>query len=927
MTKSIELRGVRTHNLKNIDLTLPRNRIVVITGVSGSGKSSLAFDTIFAEGQRRYVESLSAYARQFLNVADKPELDYFSGVSPSIAIDQKASSHNPRSTVGTATEIQDYLRLLYARVGVARCPKHDIELRAQSTDEMIRQIVQLPRDKVYMLLAVLHSERKGEYQREFQSLAQRGFARVMINQEIYELDNPPKLDRRFKNNIEVVVYRFRVRDDNLSTLTDSLETAVSISNGLVRVVTMDKEEVLLLSSTHACPHCQFTVPELEPRLFSFNSPVGACGECDGLGMGEHINPDRLILHPGLSLRQGVIRGWGERNGFYFSLLEQMAHRFEFSLDLPWKQLDKSMQKLVLYGPPEGVEKTRTRRRSRWHSRRRGLAGFDGVVNYLNSSLQNSPSQSFLDSASEFLEQTVCRACQGSRLNAVANCIYLDDKRLNDLCQMPIEELQTALWALNIRGAEKEISRRILQEIARRLEFLVTVGLGYLSLARSSNTLSGGESQRIRLASQIGAGLVGVMYVLDEPSIGLHQKDTRRLLETLKALRDMDNTIIIVEHDEEIINSADHVVDIGPGAGQLGGYVVAAGTPEFIAAHETSLTGHFLSGHKSIAIPRGRGALKFDDAIEISHARLNNLKDLSVVFPVGALTCVTGVSGSGKSTLVNETLCRMAMHHLHRSTSCLPDSGEIAHIEKIDKAIVIDQSPIGRTPRSNPATYTGLFTPIRELFAATQDARARGYKPGRFSFNVAGGVCEKCKGDGSIRVEMHFLSDMYVQCDACNGRRYNAETLEVRFKKFNILEVLNMTVDEAIEVFPAITTVAEKLKTLQHVGLGYIRLGQSATTLSGGEAQRIKLSRELSKRDTGSTLYILDEPTVGLHFQDVDNLIHVLARLRDRGNTLVVIEHNLDVIKNADWVIDLGPGGGANGGHILCSGTPEEVAKC
>ena len=925
MTKFIELRGVRTHNLKNIDLKLPRNRIVVITGVSGSGKSSLAFDTIFAEGQRRYVESLSAYARQFLNIVDKPELDYFSGVSPSIAIDQKASSHNPRSTVGTVTEIHDYLRLLYARVGMARCPKHNTELRAQSPDEMIAQIRQLPRDKGYMLLAVLHSSRKGEYTREFQRLAQRGFARVMINNEIYELDKPPKLDRHFKNDIEVVVLRFRIRDDNLSTLTDSLETAIEVSKGLVRVVDMDKNEELLLSSQHACPYCQFSITELEPRLFSFNSPMGACPECDGLGVGEHINPDRLIVHPELSLRQGAISGWGENKGLNFDYLQHLARECEISVDLPWNELSSQEKKTILYGPPDSETRKHSGRRH-MSRRRRSLLGFNGIVNHLNSLHKSSPSQSFLNYISEFVEQSQCKACKGSRLNETANTVYLDNMRLHELCQMPIETLLPTLSKLTIKGAEYEISERIMQEINRRLHFLETVGLGYLSLGRSSNTLSGGEAQRIRLASQIGAGLVGVMYVLDEPSIGLHQKDTRRLLETLKALRDMDNSIIIVEHDEEIIRSADYVVDIGPGAGRIGGEVVATGDPEQIASHSKSLTGQFLSGSKAIAVPATRRKAKRNASITIRNAQLNNLKKITAEFPVGALTCVTGVSGSGKSTLVNETLCRMAKHYLHRSASRLPGSGTISNINHIDKAIVIDQSPIGRTPRSNPATYTGLFTPIRELFAATPDARAHGYKPGRFSFNVSSGVCGKCRGDGVIRVEMHFLSDMYVTCDACDGRRYSNETLEIRFKGHSILDVLNMTVAKAAEVFPAFPTIAAKLQTLQDVGLGYIRLGQSATTLSGGEAQRIKLSRELSKRDTGSTLYILDEPTVGLHFHDVDNLINVLVKLRDRGNTLVIIEHNLDVIKCADWVIDLGPGGGERGGHIVSAGTPEEVAK-
>ena len=773
----------------------------------------------------------------------------------------------------------------------------------------------LPKDKVYMLLAVRHTGRKGEFNKEFKQLAHDGFARVRINKKIYDISDLPTLDRRFKYDIEVVVYRFRINPDKVSTLADSLETAIDISNGLIRVMTMDNEEKLLLSSKHACPYCQFTVSELEPKLFSFNSPIGACSDCDGLGVREQINPQRLIVHPELTIRRGAIKGWGEKYSYNFSILERLAELYKFDINIPWKQLGKKIQKLILQGASEKSAPT-----SRRHHYQ-----FEGIVPYLTRRLQESASRSFRDYIEDILEQSACQTCQGSRLNAVANSVYLEKYSIQHLCQIPIEQLRVFLPKLKISGSEKDISDRILQEINRRLEFLDTVGLGYLSIGRSSNTLSGGESQRIRLASQIGAGLVGVMYVLDEPSIGLHQKDTARLFGTLKALRDMDNTIIIVEHDEEIINSADYVIDIGPGAGELGGHIVAVGSPAKIKLDKKSLTGQFLNGTKTVHIPHYQGQLKIKNSIHIKDASLNNLKKISVDIPIGVLTCVTGVSGSGKSTLVNDTLCRMSMHHLHRSQSCLPNSGKISGLEKIDKAIVIDQSPIGRTPRSNPATYTGLFAPIRDLFAAMPEARARGYKPGRFSFNVASGVCEKCRGDGLIRIEMHFLSDMYVKCDACDGRRYNQETLQIKFKDKNILDILNMTVDTAAELFSSFAVINAKLQTLIDVGLGYIRLGQSAVTLSGGEAQRIKLSRELSKRDTGQTLYILDEPTVGLHFQDVDNLIHVLAKLRDRGNTLVVIEHNLDVIKNADWIIDLGPEGGEKGGQVVATGTPKQVS--
>ena len=922
----IHIRGARTHNLKNIDLTLPRDRLIVITGLSGSGKSSLAFDTIYAEGQRRYVESLSAYARQFLSVMEKPDVDHIEGLSPAIAIEQKSTSHNPRSTVGTITEIYDYLRLLFARAGEPRCPEHHLPLAAQTVSQMVDAILAQAEGSRWMLLAPLVEGRKGEHQQIFTELRAQGFIRARVDGEIVELDQSPRLDKKRKHTIEAVVDRFKIRPDLRQRLAESLETALHLGAGLVRVVAMDDpQRALVFSARYACPECGFSLPELEPRLFSFNNPHGACPACDGLGSRTFFDPAKVVSHPELSLRAGAIRSWDRRNRYYFRLLQALAEHDGFDIDTPFQNLPRQIQNRILHGTgDEAIEIRYQNEDGRTVCRRQP---FEGVIPNMERRYRETDSPAVREELAKYLGHQPCPECGGSRLNRAARHVFVAGRNLPEITAMPVGRALEFFLDLQLPGARGEIAERILKEIRDRLKFLVNVGLDYLDLARQADTLSGGEAQRIRLASQIGAGLVGVMYVLDEPSIGLHQRDNERLLNTLRYLRDLGNTVIVVEHDEDAIRTADHVVDIGPGAGVHGGEVVAQGSPEDIIRHPHSLTGHYLSGRRRIEIPARRTPPDPERQIRIRGASGNNLKGIDVDIPVGLMTCVTGVSGSGKSTLINDTLYRNAALAVNGTVSEDPaPCAEILGLEAFDKVVDIDQSPIGRTPRSNPATYTGLFTPIRELFAATPEARARGYTPGRFSFNVKGGRCEACQGDGVIRVEMHFLADIYVQCDVCQGRRYNRETLEIRYKGKTIHEVLEMTVEEARDFFDPIPAVARKLQTLIDVGLSYIRLGQSATTLSGGEAQRVKLAKELSKRDTGRTLYILDEPTTGLHFHDIQQLLQVLHRLRDHGNTIVVIEHNLDVIKTADWVIDLGPEGGEGGGELLCSGPPEAVAE-
>jgi excinuclease ABC subunit A len=922
---TIRIRGARTHNLKDIDLELPRDRLIVITGLSGSGKSSLAFDTLFAEGQRRYVESLSAYARQFLARMEKPDVDAIEGLSPSISIDQKSTSHNPRSTVGTITEIYDYLRLLYARAGTPRCPEHGVGLNAQTVSQMVDQVMALSEGSRLMLLAPVVKDRKGEHLELLEGLRGQGFIRARIDGEVIELDSAPDLDLRRKHDIEVVVDRLKVREGIELRLAESFETALALADGLATVRALDDEALeLVFSAKFACPVCGYSLPELEPRLFSFNNPAGACPGCDGLGVKQFFDPERIAANPRLSLAGGAVRGWDRRNNHFFQLISALAEHYGFDIETPFEALPEPIRDVILYGS-KGEHIAFTYLNDRGEATGRSHA-FEGILNNMKRRYAETESPAVREELARYLSIQPCPDCGGARLNRQARNVFIADTNLPQVSAMPIGEAAAFFAGLRLEGHRGEVAGRIVREIDQRLGFLVNVGLDYLCLERSAETLSGGEAQRIRLASQIGAGLVGVTYILDEPSIGLHQRDNRRLLETLTQLRDLGNTVVVVEHDEDAIRAADYVVDMGPGAGAHGGQIVAQGSPQGIMADAASLTGQYLAGTRAIAIPASRSRQDPQRTLTLRGARGNNLRGIDVAIPVALFTCVTGVSGSGKSTLVNDTLYHHCARELNgASLSPAPCAG-IEGLEYFDKVIDIDQSPIGRTPRSNPATYTGLFTPIRDLFAATPEARSRGYSPGRFSFNVRGGRCEACQGDGLIRVEMHFLPDVYVTCDVCRGRRYNRETLDIRYKGRTIHEVLGMTVEDALAFFHAVPVVRRKLETLMDVGLAYITLGQSAITLSGGEAQRVKLSRELSKRDTGKTLYILDEPTTGLHFHDVEQLLRVLHRLRDHGNTVVVIEHNLDVIKTADWVIDLGPEGGSGGGRLVAAGTPEDLAR-
>ncbi|ODB91992.1 excinuclease ABC subunit A [Candidatus Thiodiazotropha endoloripes] len=922
---TISIRGARTHNLQNIDLDLPRDKLIVFTGLSGSGKSSLAFDTIYAEGQRRYVESLSAYARQFLSLMEKPDVDHIEGLSPAISIEQKTTSHNPRSTVGTITEIYDYLRLLFARVGTPRCPEHDTTLEAQSISQMVDQVVALPEGERLMLLAPVIQERKGEHHKLLQELHAQGFIRARIDGEVFELDDAPTLELHKKHTIEVVVDRFKVRPDLKTRLAESFETALNLADGLVRVAWMNgNQQELVFSSRFACPHCGYSLTELEPRLFSFNNPVGACPTCDGLGIEQFFDPEKVVAHPELSLAGGAVRSWDRRNAYYFQMISSLGRHLKFDPETPWKKLPKRIQKVILHGSgSEAIEFSYHNERGRSVKKRHP---FEGIIPNMQRRYRETESNAVREELTRYISSQPCPDCEGTRLNQAARHVFIKAHTLPELTRMPIGQVKKSFSALKLPGKRGKIAAKILKEIDQRLHFLVNVGLDYLTLDRSAETLSGGEAQRIRLASQIGAGLVGVMYVLDEPSIGLHQRDNQRLLDTLTYLRDLGNTVIVVEHDEEAIRSADHVVDIGPGAGVHGGKIIAQGTANQIAKSKGSLTGEYLSGKRCIEIPERTTEIDELRTLELLGATGNNLKSVDLVIPVGSFCCITGVSGSGKSTLINDTLYPISAAALNKANTSPSPYKTINGLEHYDKVVDIDQSPIGRTPRSNPATYTGLFTPIRELFAGTPEARSRGYTPGRFSFNVKGGRCESCSGDGVIKVEMHFLPDIYVQCDVCKGKRYNRETLEIHYKGKTIDEVLDMTVEEALDFFDAVPAIKRKLQTLMDVGLSYISLGQNATTLSGGEAQRVKLSRELSKRDTGNTLYILDEPTTGLHFHDVNHLLEVLHRLRNHGNTVVVIEHNLDVIKTADWIIDLGPEGGDKGGEIVAQGTPQQLAK-
>lgn len=924
----IEVRGAKTHNLKNIDVTIPRDQLTVITGLSGSGKSSLAFDTLYAEGQRRYVESLSAYARQFLSLMEKPDVEHIDGLSPAISIEQKSTSHNPRSTVGTITEIYDYLRLLFARVGVPHCPEHEVALEAQTVSQMVDHTLALPEESKMLLLAPVVRNRKGEHVNLFEELQAKGFIRARINGKTYELSEAPKLELHKKHTIEVVVDRFKVRKDMKQRLAESFETALELSDGLAMVAPMDEDsnqESLLFSAKFACPECGHSLSELEPRLFSFNNPAGACGTCDGLGVDQFFDPDRIVVNPDVSLAGGAIRGWDRRSVYYFHMLKSLAKHYKFDIEKPFEKLPKKVQKIILYGSGKTkIEFTYSNDRGDVMQRNHR---FEGVIPNMQRRYHETESMAVRDELQKYMTKQSCPSCSGSRLKEEARFVLIKKRNLPSLTRMPIDEAHEFFGQLKLPGKRGKIAEKILKEICDRLEFLVNVGLEYLSLERSADTLSGGEAQRIRLASQIGAGLVGVMYVLDEPSIGLHQRDNERLLKTLRHLRDLGNTVIVVEHDEDAIRTADYVLDIGPGAGIHGGEIVAKGKLKDILKNKNSLTGKYLSGKEKIEIPAERIPARDGQFFELKGAEGNNLQSVDLKLPVGVFTCVTGVSGSGKSSLINNTLYPIAATDLNRATTMTPSHYEsYAGMDNFDKVVDINQSPIGRTPRSNPATYTGIFTPIRELLAGTQESRTRGYKPGRFSFNVKGGRCEACQGDGLIKVEMHFLPDMYVPCDVCKGKRYNRETLEVTYKGKNIHEILGLTVEDAREFFDAIPSISRKLQTLIDVGLSYICLGQAATTLSGGEAQRVKLSKELSKRDTGKTLYILDEPTTGLHFHDVKQLLAVLHRLRDHGNTVLVIEHNLDVIKTADWIIDLGPEGGSKGGHIIAEGTPEQVCK-
>ncbi|CAQ78132.1 excinuclease ABC subunit UvrA [Aliivibrio salmonicida] len=922
----IEVRGARTHNLKNISLTLPRDKLIVITGLSGSGKSSLAFDTLYAEGQRRYVESLSAYARQFLSLMEKPDVDHIEGLSPAISIEQKSTSHNPRSTVGTITEIYDYLRLLYARIGEPRCPEHHVELTAQTVSQMVDKALELPEGTKLMLLAPIIKERKGEHVKTLENLAAQGFIRARIDGEVCDLSDPPTLELHKKHTIEVVVDRFKVRSDLQQRLAESFETALELTGGIAVIDYMDKtdNEPLIFSANFACPHCGYSMQELEPRLFSFNNPAGACGTCDGLGVQQYFDADRIVLDNKLSIAEGAIKGWDQKNYYYFQMLTSLAEHYTFDLFSPFKSLSKKIQQIILNGSGnEEVEFHYSNDRGDLRVKRHP---FEGILNTLDRRYKETESSSVRDDLSKYISTQSCSSCHGTRLRLEARSVFVADTTLSEICEMSIQDSMAFFSSLTLTGQKAQIADKIMKEINERLNFLINVGLNYLNLSRGADTLSGGEAQRIRLASQIGAGLVGVMYVLDEPSIGLHQRDNERLLKTLNHLRDLGNTVIVVEHDEDAIRSADHIIDIGPGAGVHGGYIVAEGDYAAIINNPDSLTGQYLSGAKKIPVPKERVKADPKKQVELIGATGNNLKNVTLKLPVGLFTCITGVSGSGKSTLINDTFFKIAHTQLNGATTSEPAPyKKIKGIEHFDKVIDIDQSPIGRTPRSNPATYTGIFTPIRELFSGTPESRSRGYKPGRFSFNVRGGRCEACQGDGVIKVEMHFLPDVYVPCDVCKSKRYNRETLEVKYKGKSIDEVLQMTIEDAHTFFAPVPVIARKLKTLMDVGLSYIRLGQAATTLSGGEAQRVKLARELSKRDTGKTLYILDEPTTGLHFHDIQQLLTVLHHLRERGNTIVVIEHNLDVVKTADWVVDLGPEGGNGGGEIIAEGTPEEVA--
>ncbi|WP_447045205.1 excinuclease ABC subunit UvrA [Vreelandella sp. H-I2] len=923
---SILVRGARTHNLKQIDVELPRNKLIVITGLSGSGKSSLAFDTLYAEGQRRYVESLSTYARQFLSMMEKPDVDHIEGLSPAISIEQKSTSHNPRSTVGTITEIYDYLRLLFARAGTPRCPEHGEDLEAQTISQMVDQVMNLAEGTKLMLLAPVVKGRKGEHLQLLAELRAQGFVRALIDGQVLELDDIAPLDKRKKHDISVVVDRFKVRNDLAQRLAESFETALNLADGTAMIHFMDGErDDIAFSSRFACPVCGYSLAELEPRMFSFNNPAGACPTCDGLGVQQYFDPEKLISHPELSLAEGVIKGWDRRNIYYFTQLQALAKHYRFELETPWQELARHEQDIILNGSgdeaiPFSYVGDRGRKVTREHV-------FEGVLPNMQRRYRETESNMVRDDLVKYIAVQPCATCNGSRLRKESRHVYVDDHNIADVVRFPIGEAWRYFADLSLPGRKGEIADKIVHEIHARLEFLVNVGLDYLNLERSADTLSGGEAQRIRLASQIGAGLVGVMYILDEPSIGLHQRDNDRLLKTLERLRDLGNTVIVVEHDEDAIRAADHVLDIGPGAGVHGGEIVAQGTPQDVMDNPNSLTGQYLIGTREIAVPPYRIPGNPEKQLTVRGATGNNLQDVTLTLPLGLFIAITGVSGSGKSTLINGTLMPIAARELNRATTLTAAPYEkIEGLDQLDKVIDIDQSPIGRTPRSNPATYTGIFTPIRELFAGTQEARSRGYKPGRFSFNVKGGRCEACQGEGMIKVEMHFLPDIYVPCDVCKGKRYNRETLDIHYKGKTIHEVLTMTVEDALEFFSPVPAIARRLQTLLDVGLSYIRLGQSATTLSGGEAQRVKLARELAKRDTGKTLYILDEPTTGLHFEDIRQLLTVLHRLRDHGNTIVVIEHNLDVIKTADWIVDLGPEGGSGGGQIIAEGTPEQIAK-
>ncbi len=924
----IEVRGARTHNLKNINLTIPRDKLIVITGLSGSGKSSLAFDTLYAEGQRRYVESLSAYARQFLSLMEKPDVDHIEGLSPAISIEQKSTSHNPRSTVGTITEIHDYLRLLFARVGEPYCPHHHVPLAAQTVSQMVDNILSLQSTSRMMLLAPIIRERKGEHTKLLDNLAAQGYIRARIDGEVCDLSDPPTLELQKKHTIEVVVDRFKVREDIAQRLAESLETTLALSGGIAIIADMDNPnaEELLFSANFACPICGYSMPELEPRLFSFNNPAGACPECDGLGIQQFFDPARVIQNEDISLAGGAIRGWDRRHFYYFQMLESLAEHYHFDIEAPFNTLPEKIRKIILNGSAkEQIEFKYANDRGDIAIRRHS---FEGILNNMARRYKETDSVAVREELAKYISNRPCILCQGTRLREEARNVFIEKTNLPKISELSIGEALNFFHQLSLDGQRAQIAEKILKEIGDRLQFLVNVGLNYLSLSRSAETLSGGEAQRIRLASQIGAGLVGVMYVLDEPSIGLHQRDNERLLATLIHLRDLGNTVIVVEHDEDAILAADHIIDIGPGAGVHGGHIVAEGNIISIMNNPNSLTGRYLSGKQKIVVPKQRTPIDKNKILTLEGASGNNLKNVTLTIPVGLFTCITGVSGSGKSTLINDTLFPIAQQRLNgANANTIAPYKSINGLEHFDKVIDIDQSPIGRTPRSNPATYTGIFTPIRELFAGVPEARARGYTPGRFSFNVRGGRCEACQGDGMIKVEMHFLPDIYVPCDQCKGKRYNRETLEIKYKGKSISECLDMTIEDARNFFEAIPSLSRKLQTLIDVGLSYIKLGQSATTLSGGEAQRVKLSRELSKRSTGQTLYILDEPTTGLHFADIQQLLDVLHQLRDQGNTIVVIEHNLDVIKTADWLVDLGPEGGSGGGEIIAEGTPEHVVKC